>query len=308
MLSDSPHLLYRFKVEPGVSVYDVNISHRGSTTADVNFTLRAFSQLPLKIVDGPAPFPYSTKLAGRWTERSAGGNHTCPTFMNNPQYRVVLSAAVGGTADALADLNVVCEAEKEMPVNVKLVRMRGERVSEFEERDLVAGAAKYSYGRDSCDATGLRIAPYTLLVSSFSPRDEGAFDVTISATLPIQASLIPAEGAGMFSRTLRASWSPSEDGGSENVLANPRFLLDTSGKTVKLKIRLQLTTYISTPIGLSIFSQTSDGQPPRLVKSTGPYSDAVSGAVTDLMSLPPSPTGEYPPLLEMQERLLISLS
>lgn len=47
---------------------------------------------------------------------------------------------------------------------------------------------------------------YTLVVSTFLPAQEGEFSLNISSTLPLEASLLPQEGAGMFSRIGRGAW------------------------------------------------------------------------------------------------------
>lgn len=70
------------------------------------------------------------QVAGKWSERSAGGNHTCATFMNNPQYRIVVSPDIA-RPNVLAELSITCETAMGTPVNVKLLRGKGERVAEF---------------------------------------------------------------------------------------------------------------------------------------------------------------------------------
>ena len=98
-------------------------------------------------------------------------------------------------------------------------------VDSFEERDVLAGTAKYSYGLDMVHSEGLRgeLAPrplgfdahlktalsvdsYTLVVSTFRPGDEGSFEVVLGSNLPIQITPIAPEGAGMFNRTAKGSW------------------------------------------------------------------------------------------------------
>jgi hypothetical protein len=133
------------------------------------------------------------QVSGRWTEKSSGGNHSLPTFMNNPQYRLELTPPPSTSSDAFVDLVVSVETEKEVPINVKLVRMHGERVFELvvacvpvtfgwltderdslEERDVVAGTATYCYGRDSLHVDDLR-SPFSPSLSILQGTDMTIF-------------------------------------------------------------------------------------------------------------------------------------
>lgn len=66
-------------------------------------------------------------MKGSWTALTAGGNHTCPGFVHNPQYRVAL-ATLPGRQGERGELSVTCETTKEVPVNARLIRRKGERV------------------------------------------------------------------------------------------------------------------------------------------------------------------------------------
>ena len=67
------------------------------------------------------------QLKGSWTSLTAGGNHTCPDFLHNPQYRVALAALPGRTGER-GEVEVACETANELPINVRLIRRKGERV------------------------------------------------------------------------------------------------------------------------------------------------------------------------------------
>ncbi|KAK4702130.1 hypothetical protein P7C70_g4096, partial [Phenoliferia sp. Uapishka_3] len=236
---DSPHFFYRFSPEPQQAMYDIHISHRGPTP-ELGITLQALGSTPLKIIDGPEPLPHSYKISGKWSDRSAGGNHTCASFSNNPQFRIDL-IPVSGKPNMNGKISVAGRASQDSTINVKLVRARGERVYDFEERDVLSGSSKYSYGRDSLHCEALRTTDsYTLVVSSFRAGDEGFFDLDIKSDLQLRISPIPQEGAGMYSRVLKGSWSPGFDGGSQEVLRNPIFLVGGSGTAKPFNIKLAL--------------------------------------------------------------------
>ncbi|GAA5915726.1 hypothetical protein JCM5296_004368 [Sporobolomyces johnsonii] len=280
-MSDDPYYFYRFQPTSGASLYDVVISHQGPA-ADFCFTVQALSNVKLAIEDGPSPLPYSASLQGAWSGLTAGGNHTCSTFLYNPQYRITLSSPPG-RPNATGELEAFAETSKDSPINVKLLYNGGKRVADFEDRDVLAGAATYSYGRDSCHASEVKTGSYTLIVSSFQPIHEASFDLVVRSSLPVQAAPIPSEGAGMFSRSVSGSWSEGLDGGSNDPLRNPTFKLDLT-KPTGVKIRLQ-TPEGPLPIAISVYSANPDGSAHTQVFSTAPYSDLVCGVVTPMLRL-----------------------
>lgn len=70
---------------------------------------------------------------------------------------------------------------------------------------MVASGA-YSYGMAYCDISDLDAGVYTVLVSSYEQDDTGPFSLSVESSSPISLSPIPAEGAGMFSRSVSGKW------------------------------------------------------------------------------------------------------
>ncbi|SCV68304.1 BQ2448_425 [Microbotryum intermedium] len=230
--TDNPFLLYRFLADPSTLCYELFISHRASTLDDTRFTLVAFAPLPVSIEEGPVPLAYSKQIESLWTSKTAGGNHSCPSFFNNPQWSIRLVAPLN-KPNARAVLNVIAETSKDVSINVKLVRNRGERIDRLEERDVLAGSSTYTYGISSLrlvdlereqnilasslffleHGSDLRFASctantaYTVIVSSFAPDALGTFKLSIHSDMSIVAEAIPAEGAGMYARIARGQWS-----------------------------------------------------------------------------------------------------
>jgi len=87
------------------------------------------------------------------------------------------------------------------------------------------------------------------VVSAFAPEQMGEFEVTVRSSLPLEVGPIPTEGAGMYSRRAKGAWSAGLDGGSGDVLANPRFLLTL----------IQPTSLRSVPPATSSQSASFDG-------------------------------------------------
>ncbi|GAA6006476.1 hypothetical protein JCM10207_004945 [Rhodosporidiobolus poonsookiae] len=285
-MTNSPFHLFRFRPSPNATTYDIVVSHEGPSAAFA-FSLQAFSNLKVELQDGPPPLPHSASLEGAWAGATAGGNHTCCTFLNNPQYHIKLGG--GAASSSSAEVEIVAETSKDSPVNVKLLYAGGERVGDFNERDVAAGGSSYNYGRDSLRKTGLSPGSYTLVVSSFQPHHPAPFSLLIKSSLPVEVSPIPAEGAGLYARTVRGAWSLGEDGGSRTPLQNPRFMLKLT-RPARVKIRLQLPQEPK-PSALSVYSATATGEPDELIASTLPYSDPVCGIVLAFTRLQPKEHG-----------------
>ncbi|GAA5821905.1 hypothetical protein JCM10212_002454 [Sporobolomyces blumeae] len=286
-MTDDPHYLFRFAPSSSASLFDLVVSHEGPAD-DFNLTLRAFGNSKLSFEDGPPRLPYSSSLEGSWTGLTAGGNHTCSTFVYNPQYRVTLSPVPNRPLET-GQVEVVAQTSRDSPINVKLVLAAGKRVGDFENRDVLAGTATYNYGRDACRATGVRPGSYTLVVSSFQPLHEAPFDVSIHSSLPLQVSPVPSEGAGSYIRSARGRWRDGLDGGSRDPLRNPAFNLIVSRSTI-VQVRLQ-TPNGPVPIALDIYAATSNGDPGQRVLTTAPYLDLVCGVLTQRIRLEPNEQG-----------------
>ncbi|TNY20273.1 hypothetical protein DMC30DRAFT_447194 [Rhodotorula diobovata] len=287
-MHDNQYDLYRFMPDAGATSFDVIVSHEGRDP-DFCFTLSAYSNSRVKISNPPAPLPYAAKATGSWTASTAGGNHTCHTFLTNPQYSLTIKSHPGAPAAAKASLEVVGETDKNSPINVKLLFRGGARVADFESRDVIAGGSTYAHGRTSCTARDLAPGSYTLVVSSFQPRHLASFSLVVRSSLPVELVLIPAEGAGMYARQVRGAWEEGTDGGRGAVGRNPRFALRVT-KPTSVKIRLQ-TPASPHPIALSLFAASPSGEPSSLVASSGAYSDAVCGVLLPLTRLEPAEHG-----------------
>ncbi|BGP04545.1 cysteine protease [Rhodotorula toruloides] len=286
-LSDNLYDLYRFLPEFDVDTYDLVITHEGSA-ADFAVTLRAYSNDKISFAAGPPPLPYACEIRGGWSTSTAGGNHTCYTFLNNPQYSLKLSPPPGSSTRT-AELHVVAETDKDSPINARVVFGKGERIDRMEDRDRLAGDASYSYGRSFCSGARVTAGSYTLVVSSFQPQHLADFSVSVKSNLIVELSPIPPEGAGMYARQAKGCWTPGADGGSKDVLRNPRFTLRLE-TTTNVKIRLQTPTEPKL-VSLFVYSVGSDGEPDKLVATSGSYADSPCGVVTPLFRLDPREHG-----------------
>lgn len=111
----------------------------------------------------------------------------------------------------------------------------------------------------------------------------------------------------MYARQAKGCWTPGADGGSKDVLRNPRFTLrletTTNVKCASMaasrcpaltfrpnRIRLQTPTEPKL-VSLFVYSVGSDGEPDKLVATSGSYADYPCGVVTPLFRLDPREHG-----------------
>ncbi|GAA5870476.1 hypothetical protein JCM16303_002018 [Sporobolomyces ruberrimus] len=283
---DDLYIFHRAQRSPESSAFDVVVSHEGPSS-EFSFTLSVFSNDKIRIEEGAAPLPYTVSVQGSWSGSTAGGNHTRATFLYNPQYRITLSPQ-SNRPSATGDLELHAQTSKDSPINAKLVVSGGKRVGDFENRDVLAGAASYSYGRQSSRVSGLKPGTYTLVVSSFQPLHEDTFELSLHSSLPLQVTPIPPEGAGMYSRVVKGAWSDGFDADGEGPQENPTYKLEISRPT-SIKFRLQ-TPERPLPVAVQVFSASTYSSH-KPVMTSEPYSDLVCGAVTPLVKLEPSASG-----------------
>jgi len=72
-----------------------------------------------------------SKVDGDFTDRSAGGSHLNPTYIDNPQYKIEISAVPykGSGQTAIVRLNLSSN-DASMPLGIEMARSDGKRVTE----------------------------------------------------------------------------------------------------------------------------------------------------------------------------------
>jgi len=241
-----------------------------------SFTLRAYSNRALTFTSPQRqPLPYSCKIDDGWSGRSAGGNHTLPTFMDNPQYTLAVTSRLAKPS-ALSAVTVALKAPTEVSVNVKVVRGRN-MVSLLHPGDVIADSGPYNHGHAVCNMHSLRVGSYVIICSTFGNAQEADFSLRIQSSEPASLASIPAEGAGMFSRTLKGKWNANRISDFRT-----RYFLRPSSNPAAVLLRLQA---ISRPPLPSIkVTIERDGTP---VFDSGNYTDAICGITTGMLQLPP---------------------
>ncbi|KAL5504667.1 RIM13 [Sanghuangporus vaninii] len=281
LYTSSTHTLTRLMVTGPRARVALIASYDGPYT-NVCFSVQVYcDSAELVWVDHPRKTAYERLIEGTFSSRNAGGNSTYPTFMNNPQYWLRLHseniADQVGSVEKMrkGTVRLTVEGQRDVPFNAMLIwrseEQSRERVFQLRSGDMIASSGPYSYGVAQTIAS---VTPghYCIVVSTFEPRHRGKYTLRIESAMRMDLEDIPAEGAGMFCKTVRGSWHPGMDGGSPrfcNYDRNPMFQISVRAATV-LKLRLQLTKpSAAIALNVTLFASSAD-------RSTGDTSTASS--------------------------------
>ncbi|KAG8750128.1 cysteine protease [Ceratobasidium sp. 428] len=305
--SDSPHVLIRIKDMRPNDIVSL-IASRDGTGPEAGYTLSLYSHSSVELEAVTRVLGYIKPLSGAFTTKTAGGNASLPTFMNNPQYRVCIggggSRNTGSSSSARVPIKITAEGARTLPLNVKLVWSGGERVSDVVVGDIAIDSGTYSFGL-ACVEGQVQAGNYTLVVSSFTAGQIGDFTLRVECDARIEISQLPPEGAGMFQKPVKGTWDNiSAAGGpsSGNYDLNPGFEITISTPT-QISARLQIISeQMPSPapaLNLTLFERNPRGAVGRQVATSGPYSDAVSGVLLPKTTVPPGtylfvPSTYYP--------------
>ncbi|KIK77356.1 hypothetical protein PAXRUDRAFT_835008, partial [Paxillus rubicundulus Ve08.2h10] len=258
---------------------------------------------------------FTVKAEGTLNSKNAGGNHTYPTYMLNPQWHLRIHGHSGGstgrgvasTSHAKGPLKIHvggskvmgeagrAEREKasvilsahgprEVPLNVTGIWSSGERVVELAQKEVVVSSGAYTYGHARV-AANMAPGDYTVVLSAFEPQIHlGAFTLKVECSRRIDLTAIPQEGAGMYSRVTKGEWDEHTAVGGPShgrYHLNPIYEVQIPS-SAQIGARLHLISPSpAASLNLSIFPvSASIPERPSLdcpVASSGPYSDALSG-------------------------------
>ncbi|RSH94436.1 cysteine protease [Saitozyma podzolica] len=214
---------------------------RGLSRTDFSLQVLSSPQTALSFERIALSLPFSQSVAGALTSRNAGGHPGFPSFGSNPQYRVTVSAPSRG---GKAEMRVAVRGDREVAWGVKLLWGRGELVFDASDDAMIADSGAYSYGLAYVDVPSLEQAKlhvhsyiagtYTLVISAFEPGQTGQFVLDVESSAAVTISPIPAEGAGMFARSIEGVWDEETAGGRPSgggYELNPRIevILPQSG-------------------------------------------------------------------------------
>ena len=185
---DSLNTLVRLDVKPKTS-YTIVVAQQSLPSLSYSFSLSTYTINPATVGPARDEFSHSTTQHAAWTTSTAGGNAGSPSYPSNPQFILSLTSR--------SDVTLLLETlEPDLSVQVKLVWSSGQRVTTISARDVVGSSGDYRRG---CAVAALcAVAPgqYTVVCSTFSPGQLGAFSLHTYTHTTCTVRLLPAEEAG----------------------------------------------------------------------------------------------------------------
>ncbi|ELU42026.1 trehalase [Rhizoctonia solani AG-1 IA] len=209
---------------------------------------------------------------GNFTSKSAGGNASLPTFMNNPQYRVRIGNGTEGGSRGRVPVKLTVEGARTLPLNMKLVWSGGKRVSDVVAGDVILDSGAYNFGL-ACTEGEVQCRA----------GQQGEYALRVECDASVEISLLPPEGAVslIHPRDAASAMGGPSSGKYEH---NPTFEIAVSSPT-QVSARLQIISkqQSSLPpppaLNLTLFERNPQGLPGKQVATSGAYSDAVSGVM-----------------------------
>lgn len=186
---DSPQTLLKLEdCEPN-KIYTIVPLEQDLHATQHNFTISAFSNSSFTISDATPRYPYEKRVAGSWTEQTAGGTSQSPTYFDNPQYTI--------SVPSKTSISILLEtSDVKLNVHVKLLHSNGKRLNRMGKKDIIVDSKQY---RPSCclaELEELEAGNYTIICSTFEPQQFGSFTLRIDSSQPIAIQQLPREGAG----------------------------------------------------------------------------------------------------------------
>ncbi|KAG7660333.1 RIM13 [[Candida] subhashii] len=185
----------------------VKTQPRGSYTAVVssnkncNFTLTMFNNISSDFTFSKSKYLYNYTLPaieGEWAEGSNGGNWSMSTYINNPQYDLIVKEP--------SKLIAVLYGEQEMQVNFHLFHSEksriGKKIHSFDKSKLLNNENYNS--RFQLNNYNLMPGCYKLVVSGYD-RSKGKFVLLLNSSSQLTIEKIP-QNIGLFIRKKEFNW------------------------------------------------------------------------------------------------------
>lgn len=184
--TNNPHVLVRYDVSGPEDKYLSLVLSQHQKSNDLGYTLSCFCTSSFKLGKPTKEQQHSTVINSRWTEDSAGGRVGDESFGSNPMW----SVEVPGEG---ASVQITCSAVKTFAINVMLIKVDvdGTRVQKVRKGAPIIDSGNYRHG---FVATGVCWVPggsYTLVISTFTPGQVGAFSMKLYSSAKLQPVSIP---------------------------------------------------------------------------------------------------------------------
>lgn len=280
---DSPQTLLRLDCQPG-EVVTVVPAEQELPAAKHTFTLSAFSNSPLTLTEARKPYLFETTSSSSWTKDNAGGNAHSLAYITNPQFSISISQKT--------NISLLLEATDEvLNIHVKLLHSQGRRMHSIRNRDIVFDSGDYRRGSCVAEHAELEAGQYTIICSTFEPRQLGDFTLLVQSSQPTQVRLLPRDGAGRF----RQGLSPVTFPQGQNKVATPltiQKLVNLYAIAQYLDLEQsrgsgQRSTSTHTLVRMSIELGRGADSRTLVISNEGEYSNSASGVRTEALDLRP---------------------
>ena len=189
---DSPNTLLKLEL-PSISSYTIVISEQALPRTSFAFTLSAFSSEPLHFKEAREKYTHCVFQHGAWTTTSSGGSASSSAYLCNPSFSTQL--------DAMSDMALLLEAEDyNVYVHVKLIWAH-RRSAKITTRDIIGDSGEYTKGFALAQLKNVEPGTYTVVCSTFEPRQEGRFKLSVRTMHPCTVGrVLPATAGRLVSR------------------------------------------------------------------------------------------------------------
>ena len=190
---DSPNTLLKLELPP-ISSYTIVVSEQALPETSFAFTLSAFSSEPLNFKHAHEKYTHCVSQHGAWTTTSSGGNASSSTYLCNPSFSTQLAA--------MSDMAVLLEAEDHnVCVHVKLIWAQRRSANSITTRDIMGDSGEYTKGFALAEIKNVEPGTYTVVCSTFEPRQEGRFRLSVRTMRPCSVGrVLPATAGRLVSR------------------------------------------------------------------------------------------------------------
>lgn len=199
---DSPNVLLTFEIPPNTT-YTAAVAEQSMPSGSHNFSLSTFSRHSLTVTPAHNDLQHVQYQQSQWTLQTAGGNADNASYTTNPQFSLHITAPT-------KQLSLLLQTPEDAAVHVKLFwisRDKPGRIHSVRARDIIAesgdyklGCAVIELGRSNTTAQTLSPGYYTIIPSTFTPRQLGQFTLRISAaSQSFTLKSLPQESSGRLS-------------------------------------------------------------------------------------------------------------
>lgn len=196
----TPQCLLRFSTNSRCT-YTVIVDQEELLSSKYSFSLSAFSTSKIFLEQASERYGFHIAEEGAWTDETAGGATQSPSFFKNPQFALEIRNSTSLTA--------LLTSTREVPLNVKLVRGRGDRVYQLKSRDILSDSGDYKT-RFTLTKAALEPGTYTIICSLFEAGRTGDFTLRVDSTSEVGLKCIPRDGAGLLRiQTPRLCFAPN---------------------------------------------------------------------------------------------------